>query len=67
MGLRDEINERLDHLQAMLESQQHINHPEIVEAQIESVAKFYSALSEEDREYVGFARDALEEQFPWNV
>jgi hypothetical protein len=50
-----------------MESQSHIHAPEIVSTKIDSVAKFWSALSEEEREYVGSVRVAIKEQTEWQV
>jgi hypothetical protein len=50
-----------------MESQSHIHAPEIVSAKFDSVAKFWSALSEEEREYVGSVRLAIKEQIEWKL
>ena len=51
----------------MLESNQHLTDPQAVYNHTLLISKFWSALSEEDREYVEFARYAIEEKVAWNV
>lgn len=65
--LKNKINERMDVLQTMMESNQHIKDSNSVSSQIDSVSKFWSVLSEEDRDYIHGARHALEEQLEWKV
>ena len=67
MNIRERIQTRLDELSSLMESQSHIHAPEIVSTKIDSVAKFWSALSEEEREYVGSVRVAIKEQTEWQV
>ena len=67
MNIRERIQTRLDELASLLESQAHIHAPELVTEKIDSVAKFWSALSEEEREYIASVRFALKEQTEWQV
>lgn len=67
MTVKDKINERMDKLQAWMESNYHLEHPQEVEEHIQSVSKFWSALSEEDRDYIQGARFAIESKMEWNV
>jgi len=67
MSLRDKINERMDELQKLMEGNEHLSNPDKVELLIGSVSKFWSALSEEDRDYIHGARYALEEKMEWKV
>ena len=67
MTIRERIQVRLDELAKLLETQSHIHAPELVTEKIDSVAKFWSALSEEEREYVSSVRFALKEQTEWQV
>ena len=67
MTIRERIKVRLDELAKLLETQSHIHAPELVTEKIDSVAKFWSALSEEEREYVSSVRFALKEQTEWQV
>lgn len=67
MSVRDKINERMDVLQAMMENNVHLDSPEIVEQHIRTVSKFWSVLSDEDKDYIHGARYAIEEKVEWNV
>ena len=67
MNIRQRIQVRLDELAKLLETQSHIHAPELVTEKLESVTKFWSALSEEEREYVASVRFALKEQTEWQV
>lgn len=67
VSVRDKINERMDTLQSWMESNYHLESPETVAAHILTVSKFWSALSEEDQDYIHACRYAIEEELPWNV
>lgn len=51
MNLREKIKDRLDELQRMIEMKMHLENPELVMEKLESVTKFWTALSEEEREF----------------
>lgn len=63
--LRNTINKRMDVLQNWMEANYHLKRPEVVLDHIQTVSKFWSALSEEDREYIECARYAIEEKSEW--
>ena len=67
MSVKDKINSRMDQLQEWMESNYHLEHPQEVEDHIQTVSKFWSALSEEDRDYIHGARYAIENKMAWNV
>lgn len=67
MKLRDKIKQRMDDLQSMMENNIHLTNPDKVEIQISSVSKFWSALDDEDRDYIHGARHALEERIEWRL
>lgn len=67
LTLRDKINQRMDLLQAMMERNQHIDDPDSVTEHIHTVSKFWTALSDGDKDYIECARCAIEEQRRWNV
>jgi uncharacterized protein YydD (DUF2326 family) len=67
LNIRERIQTRLDELASLLESQAHIHAPELVTEKLESVAKFWSALSEEEREYVSAARMVSSQSLPWEI
>ncbi len=66
MNIRERIQTRLDELASLLESQAHIHAPELVTEKLESVAKFWSALSEEEREFISAVRLAKNDQIRWD-
>lgn len=57
----------MDVLQKMMEGNLHLTDPEVVENQISNVTKFWSVLSEEDKDYIEGARYALEEEMEWKL
>jgi hypothetical protein len=67
MSVQEKIKERMDQLQEWMEGNYHLENPDDVLDIIESVSKFWSVLSEEDRDYIHGARYAIEEKMEWNV
>ena len=57
----------MDELQAMMENNFHLENPTAVSMHLESVSKFWSVLSEEDRDYIHGCQYAIEEKVEWNV
>jgi len=66
LNIREKIQGRLDELQRMMETQSHLDNPELVTETLESVTKFWSVLSESDREFCGSTRLATELQTKFN-
>lgn len=65
--IRQRIEERLNLLESMLTAQRHISDPDAAYQTIDSVSKFYSVLTEEQREFVQAARWTIEEQKEWKT
>jgi hypothetical protein len=65
--LRQKIKSRLDYIQELMESNYHLEHADEVYDLTLEVSKFWSILSEEDREYIQVAQDAIENGISWNV
>lgn len=61
------IKTRMDHLQELMEGQAHIDRPDYTQDIIDSVSKFWSVLSDEDKDYIHCSRHALEEQTEWKI
>ena len=59
-NLKNKINERMDILQDWMEQDYHMKRPEVVYDHTLTISKFWSLLSEEDREYIQCAQDAIE-------
>lgn len=55
----------MDRLQFFMESNAHLKNPDQVEEHIKTVAKFWPALSDEDRDYIYHARFAIKENMKW--
>lgn len=64
-GIKEKIDNRMDMLQRMMNNQMHLTEGGKVLDQIASVSKFWSALSEEDRDYIEGVRYAHEHQIEW--
>ena len=65
--MREKIKERMDVLQKMMESNIHLDDAERVTRQIQTISKFWSVLSEEDRDYIQGCQYAIEEKYEWKV
>jgi hypothetical protein len=65
--IRKKIDDRMDKLQAIMESNEHLTNPEKAIGLTHRISPFWSILSEEDREYVQCAQHAIEDQLEWNV
>ena len=59
-NLRDKINQRMDILQNLMEQDYHMKRPEVVYEHTLTISKFWSVLSEEDKDYIQCAQDAIE-------
>ena len=55
----------MDELQEMMEKELHLSDPAGVQEKIASVNKFWSVLSDEDKDYIHGAQYALEEKSRW--
>lgn len=67
MGIRDKIKVRMDELQAMMEANVHLERQYDVDDHISTITKFWSVLSEEDKDYIHACRHALEYQMKWEL
>ena len=50
MNLREKLDKRMDQIQAWMESDYHLDHPDDVTAMIDKVTFAWEVLSEEDRD-----------------
>jgi len=60
--LRKKINQRMEILQAWMEVDYHLRNPAVVYDHTLTISKFWSVLSEEDREYIQCAQSAIEDK-----
>ena len=66
-SVTDKIKSRMDHLQQLMEGNNHLSRMEYVLDVVESVSKFWSALEDEDKEYIQIASDCIRKGTEWNV
>ena len=66
-SIRQRIEDRLNLVEQMLISRKHISDPAEVLDALASVSKFYSVLSEEQREFVQAARWATDSRNVWKL
>lgn len=67
MKLREKITLRMDDLQNLMEGNRHLHTPEKVLESVYQISKFWSILSEEDKDYLQVAQDAIENGTEWQV
>lgn len=67
MGVRDKIKVRMDQLQEMMENNVHLEKQFEVDDHISTITKFWSVLSDEDKDYIHACRHALEYQSRWEI
>ena len=65
MNLRSKLDARLDELQEMMESNMHLEYPDKAMDLTYRISPFWTILTEEDREYVQCAQDAIDEGWKW--
>lgn len=65
MDIRQKVTARIDELQRIMESNHHLTDPEKAISLTYRISPFWAILSEEDREYVQCAQDAIEEGWEW--
>ena len=67
MTLRAKLMQRMDALQGLMESNVHLDEPEQVIGCLSKIKFAWSALSEEDREYIECVEYAIETQSSWDL
>jgi len=67
VDIEQRIKTKMDHLQVCMESNVHLDRKEYVLDVIYSVEKYFTAMNDEDRDYLQIARSAVEEGWSWNV
>ncbi len=65
MKLREKIQTRLDQLEMLMKKNYHLKNPDEVYNQTLHISKFWSVLSEEDRDFVQGCQSAIEEGWEW--
>jgi len=64
---KQRIQERLDRLQNLMETNYHLENPGLAIETVDSIAKYWNFLSEEDREYLECCEVAIMNRLNWNV
>ena len=67
MTTKDIVNKNLNQLEQSLLNQDHINTPIEFLIQLVSLSKYFHLMSDEDRDYVNCAKEALEDQIEWRI
>ena len=65
--VRKKIDDRMDKLQCIMETNKHLENPAEAYNLTLRVTCFWSILSEEDRDYIQCAQHAIEDKLEWNV
>lgn len=65
MNLKEKIQTRLDQIEMLMYSNYHLKNPDEVYNQTLNVSKFWSILSEEDRDFIQAVQDSIEEGWIW--
>ena len=65
MDIRQKVTARIDELQRIMEANEHLTEPQKAVDLTHRISPFWSILSEEDREYVQCAQDAISEGWEW--
>ena len=65
MTISVKVKERMDQLQKWMESNYNIDNPQEVYNLTTEVSKFWSVLTEEDRDYIQAAQHAIEDKTVW--
>lgn len=66
-NFRKKINSHMDQLQALMESNAHLEDAKGVATVLEQCRTYWTFLSEEDQDYIHGATFAIEEQHNWNI
>ena len=67
MTTQETIKLKMHHLEKSLLNQDHMNDPIEFLTQLMSLSKYFHLMSDEDRDYVNCAKEALEEQIEWKL
>lgn len=65
MNLKEKIQIRLDQIEMLMNKDYHLKNPDEVYNQTLQVSKFWSILSEEDRDFIQGVQSSIEERWSW--
>jgi hypothetical protein len=63
--LKEKITNRLDQIEMLMNKNYHLKNPEEMMLQTLNVSKFWSVLSEEDRDFIQGVQSSIEEGWSW--
>ena len=67
MNLKEKIQTRLDQIEMLMYKDYHLKNPDEVYNQTLNVSKFWSILSEEDRDFIQAVQGSIEEGWSWKT
>jgi hypothetical protein len=67
MKIEEKIKAKLDQLERSLNAQEHLTNPADFEQQLASFSIYVHLMKDQDRDYLHYARYALEEQIEWRT
>lgn len=67
VDIEERIKTKMDHLQQLMESNAHLDRQEYVLDVIYSAEKYFTAMNDEDKEYLQISRSAVEDGIKWNI
>jgi hypothetical protein len=67
MSISEKVERKMQALEHLMNTQMHIEMPSAVAESIESLSKYWEHLSDEDKDYIDCAHDAMKEKREWTV
>lgn len=67
MSIAEKVERKMQALEHLMNTQMHLELPSAVAESIESLSMYWEHMSDEDKDYVDCASDALKEKRKWEV
>lgn len=67
MSIAEKVERKMQALEHLMNTQMHLELPSAVAESIESLSTYWEHMSDEDKDYVDCASDALKEKRKWEV
>lgn len=64
---KEKLDSLLNQLEQSLLRQRHLTHPHEFELQIFSLVPYFHLMSDQDRDYLNYARIAMEDELLWRI
>lgn len=65
-SVREKIKDRLDEIESLMKQQKHLENPLLIYDKLPDVEKFWSIMSEDDKEFIAAVRFAIEIKIKWD-